>query len=94
MTNIYRLKKTLLVWFLSIGLTLFLSTQASGQVIHISVNQLMDYLYHPQFLILDVRTSANWQASDKKIKGALRKKPKAFDSWSNELPKNKILVLY
>ena len=47
-----------------------------------------------QLLILDVRTTGSWQASDKKIKGAVRKNPKTFDSWANDLPKNKFLALY
>ena len=88
------LKRTLLIYFLSIGFTAFLSTQAFGQVIKISINQLLESLDHPQLLILDVRTPGSWQASDNKIKGAVRKNPDTFESWANDLPENKFLVLY
>jgi len=88
------LKRTLLICFFSIGFATFLSAQAFGQVFRITIDQLLESLDHPQLLILDVRTAARWKASDNKIKGAVRKKPGAFDSWSDDLPKNKLLVLY
>ena len=90
----YGLKWTLLIFFLFMGFTVSLSTQAFGQVIATTIHQLMEQLDHPQVLILDVRTTESWQASDYKIKGAVRKNPDAFDSWANDLPKNKYLVLY
>jgi hypothetical protein len=86
--------RTLLIYFLSTGFTAFLSVQAYGQVIKITINQLLESLDHPQLLLLDVRTRGSWQASDNKIKGAVRKNPDTFDSWANDLPKNKYLVLY
>jgi hypothetical protein len=88
------LNRALLIFFISIGVSVFLSGQAFGQVKKITVNQLLESLYHPQLLILDVRTTGSWQASDKKIKGAVRKNPETFDSWSDDLPKNKFLALY
>jgi len=88
------LKRTLLIYFLSMGFTAFLSTQAFGQVIKISINQLLESLDHPQLLILDVRTPGSWQASGIKIKGAVRKNPDTFESWANDFPENKFLVLY
>jgi hypothetical protein len=88
------LKRTLLICFFSIGFTAFLSAQAFGQVIKITINQLLESIDNPQLLILDVRTSGSWQASDIKIKGAVRKNPATFDSWAIDLPKNKYLVLY
>ena len=88
------LKRTMLIYFLSIGFTALLSTQAFGQVIKITINQLLESLDNPQLLILDVRTTGSWQGSNNKIKGAVRKNPDIFDSWANDLPKNKYPVLY
>ena len=88
------LKRMLLIFFLSIGFTAFLSIQASAQVIKITINQLLKSLNNPKLLILDVRTPGNWQANETKIKGAVRKNPDTFDSWADDLPKNKFLVLY
>jgi hypothetical protein len=94
MEKAHGLKKLLLIFFLIGGFSIILSAQAFGQVKKISVNQLLELLDNPKLLILDVRTSASWQASDTKIKGAVRKNPKTYDSWANDLPKNKFLVLY
>jgi len=88
------LKRTLLIFFLSIGFSVILSANAFGQVKKITINQLLESLDQPQLLILDVRTTGSWQDSDKKIKGAVRKNPETFDSWANDLPKNKVLALY
>ena len=95
MKKINRLKIALLICSLSLGATALLSPQAFGQVIPITINQLLESLDHAQFLILDVRAPENWQASENKIKGAVRKNPSTFDSWANGLlPQNKSLVLY
>jgi hypothetical protein len=94
MEKAHGLKRTLLIFFLFTGFSIFLSAQAFGQVKKITINQLLESLDHPQLLILDVRTSGSWQDSDKKIKGAVRKNPETFDSWVNDLPKNKFLALY
>jgi hypothetical protein len=94
MKKIIRLKRTLLICFFSACVTIFLSAPACGQVFRVTADKLLESLDHPQLLVLDVRTSANWKAGDSKIKGAVRKRPGAFDSWSDDLPKNKLLVLY
>ena len=88
------LKKTLLICLIPLCLSAFFSAQAFGQVIKITINQVLKSLDDPQFLILDVRTSGSWQASNNKIKGAVRKNPATFDSWADDLPKNSYLVLY
>jgi hypothetical protein len=94
MKKINRLKRALLIYSFLLGVTAILSSQAFGQVIKITVNQALTAIDDPQMLILDVRTSGNWQASDKKITGAVRKNPDTFDSWSKSLPKNKTMLLY
>jgi len=88
------LKRTLLICLISVCLAAFFSAPAFGQVIKITIKQVLESLDDPQFLILDVRTSGSWQASTNKIKGAIRKNPATFDSWANDLPKNNYLVLY
>jgi hypothetical protein len=94
MEKAHGLKGTLLIFFLFTGFSVFLSTQAFGQVKKITINQLLESLDDAQLLILDVRTTGSWQDSDKKIKGAVRKNPETFDSWAADLPKNKFLTLY
>lgn len=94
MKKAHSLIRTLLIFFLIGGFSVILSAQAFGQVKKITINQLLESLDDAQLLILDVRTTGSWQASDKKIKGAVRKNPKTFDSWANDLPKDKFLALY
>ena len=94
MKKAHGLKRALLIFFIIGGFSVILSAQAFGQVKKITINQLLESLDDPKLLILDVRTTGSWQASDKKIKGAVRKNPKTFDSWVNDLPKKKFLALY
>ena len=60
----------------------------------VSKNKLKEWLDKSDVIILDVRTSEDWQKGEFKIKGAIRKQPNLFDSWANQLPRDKVLVLY
>jgi hypothetical protein len=86
--------RMLLFFFLSIAFILVYSTQVFGQATKITAHQLLKSLNHPKVLILDIRTPGSWQESEYKIKGAVRKNPKGFDSWAGDLPADKWLVLY
>ncbi len=85
---------------LSIGLSLALvgliiiSVFAAEDVSRISKEKLKELLGNPNVIILDVRYSENWQESEFKIKGAIRRRPKFFDSWADEFPRDKVLFLY
>lgn len=60
----------------------------------ISINQLKLILDNPEIVIIDVRSSEDWQSSDVKIKGAVRGAPKNFESWAYDFSKDKALILY
>lgn len=60
----------------------------------LSDRQLLQMLDDPNVIILDVRATKDWQSSDRKIKGAVRKAPQNYESWAADLPKEKALVLY
>ena len=85
---------------LSVGLGLALvgliiiSVFAAEDVPRISKEKLKEVLGNPNVIILDVRHSENWQENEFKIKGAIRRRPKFFDSWANEFPRDKVLFLY
>jgi hypothetical protein len=79
--------------FTLVGLTL-ISSFAAEAVPRIGKEKLKEMLGSPDVIILDVRNSQTWQESEFKIKGAIRKMPKLFDSWATEFPKDKMLVLY
>jgi len=45
-------------------------------------------------VILDIRTGKDWDASEFKIKGAVRVDPGKFDEWKDRFSREKTLVLY
>jgi len=79
--------------FALVGL-ITISVFSAEHVPRISKEKLNKLLGSPDVIILDVRLSKNWQQSETKIKGAIRRRPKLFDSWANEFPRNKMLFLY
>ena len=60
----------------------------------ISINQLKLILDSPEIVVIDVRSSKDWQSSSVKIKGAVRGAPKNFESWAYDFSKDKAIVLY
>ena len=79
--------------FAFVGVTLISSVLAAA-VPRLDKEVLRKMLGGPDVIILDVRNSKNWQESEFKIKGAIRKRPKLFADWAKEFPSNKVLVLY
>lgn len=73
---------------------IIISVFAAQDVPRISKEKLKELLGNSDVIILDVRLSQVWQKSEFKIKGAIRRRPTFFDSWANEFPHNKVLVLY
>ena len=69
---------------------------ASGpeNVPRMTKEQLKAQLGNSDFVIIDVRSDHDWQDSNTKIKGAIREDPSKLDSWVNNYPKDKTIVLY
>ena len=67
---------------------------AAEDVSRISKEKLKELLGNHNVIILDVRYSENWQESEFKIKGAIRRRPIFFDAWANEFPPDKVFILY
>jgi rhodanese-related sulfurtransferase len=81
--------------FIALALFIVFATQTrASEFSMISNNQLKLMLDSPNVLVIDVRNTEDWRSSNVKIKGAVRKAPQSFESWSRELPKDKALVLY
>ncbi len=51
-------------------------------------------IFDPEVIILDVRAPKDWQVSNKKIQGAVRREPDEVTTWAENLPKDKKIVLY
>lgn len=60
----------------------------------ITAEELKAKLGSSDLTILDVRREAHWNASDRKIVGAVREDPEAVQSWAGKYAKDKTLVLY
>jgi hypothetical protein len=67
---------------------------ASDDVPRMGKQELKRLLGSDDVIILDVRTSREWEDSTSTIKGAIREDPQAFETWADRYPKDKILVLY
>lgn len=81
--------------FIAIALLVVFAIQTSASELSmISKDQLRLMLDNPKVVIIDVRGTEDWQSSNVKIKGAIRKAPQNYESWVRELPKDKTLVLY
>ena len=74
---------------------IFLSLPAGASEISIiSDIQLKRILDNPEIVIIDVRGSKDWRSSNTKIKGAVRRIPKNFESWAHDFSTDKELILY
>ena len=71
------------------------SAQVSSQSVpRMTIAELKTQLENPDFTIIDVRSSADWQGSTMKIKGAIREESQQVDAWISKYPKDKNIVLY
>ena len=61
---------------------------------NISMAQLKGMLGQPGLILVDVRRSVDWNASGRKIKGAVREDPQAVAKWVGKYPKGKTMVFY
>jgi rhodanese-related sulfurtransferase len=59
-----------------------------------SIDGLKAQLGNSDVIVIDVRTSHDWEASNTKIKGAVREDFQNIASWINKYPKEKTLVFY
>ena len=85
----------LIVSLILVVLGVFVCTSVAAEdAPKITKEELKRILGHPDVIVIDVRTTESWQDSDYMIKGSVRGNPENFDSWADEYPKEKTLVLY
>ena len=78
---------------LVMGVFLF-SSVAAEDAPKMTKEELKGILGNPDVVVIDVRHTESWQDSEFMIKGAVRGNPEYFESWADEYPKEKTLVLY
>ena len=70
------------------------AANATAGVPLMTAEELKAKLGSKDLVILDVRREGHWNASDRKIMGAVREDPDAVQSWAAKYAKDKTLVLY
>jgi rhodanese-related sulfurtransferase len=84
----------ILVIFVLIGMGLFTTLAMSNDVPRMTKDELKAMLDSPNLIIIDVRVDKHWNASDMKIKGAVREDGNDVKSWAGKYSKDKLLVVY
>jgi rhodanese-related sulfurtransferase len=70
-------------------------TSATEEKAHrISAEELKSYLDDGRFIVIDVRSKADWEKSASKIKGAIRERGEDVAVWAPRYSKDKTIVLY
>jgi rhodanese-related sulfurtransferase len=90
------IRKTMILFVLviSVGITAAVAYAGTENVPRMTKQDLNAMLESPDLIILDVRAGRDWEDSEFKIKGAKRTDPSLFPFWKDQLPKDRILVLY
>jgi rhodanese-related sulfurtransferase len=71
-----------------------LSGMATREIARIEPETLSRNLDQPDFIVIDVRLPSDWEASQSKIKGALRESTEKVLDWAPKYPRDKTIVLY
>lgn len=66
----------------------------ASQVPRIDKDRLQAILDSPDLILLDVRPTAQWAASSRKLPGAKHRDPYAAEKWGTKLDRNKMVVTY
>ena len=87
---------TIFAVVLSLGLVGMFAIPAMAQeeFPRMTQDELKAMLGSPDLVLLDVRIGGDWDASELKIKGAVREDPIKVDPAAGKYPKDKTLVLY
>ena len=89
-----RLSKVLIVLLAFASMALFAKAAVADEVPRMSKEELRAMLGNPDLVIIDVRSGKDWEASQSKIKGAVREEPRQAKSWADKYDKDKTYVLY
>jgi len=90
-----RLKMILAVPLSFLMLSAWTSLPAAQDVPRITKEELKAMLGKPEVIIVDVRTTKDWNKSQEKIQGAVREDPeKKVKTWANKYPHDKTLIFY
>lgn len=94
-----RIKKAFLgkFWFVALGAAFLvgMAVSAFAQTVPlISKDEVKAVLGSPNVVIIDVRAGKDWNASEKKIKGAIREDPEKVKAWAKKYQHNQDIIFY
>jgi predicted sulfurtransferase len=79
---------------LALVMLAWMSAASAAEVPRMTKEELKSMLTDDNVLILDVRAGRDWSGSEFKIQGAVRVDPEKVDTWADNHPKDKKVVLY
>ena len=69
-------------------------TAVAKDVPRMSVDELRGKLESPDVVVIDVRSTGDWDSGDIKIEGAVREDPNKVKDWMGKYSKDRTLVFY
>ena len=78
----------------SVLIAVSVEAESTDAVPRMTQQEAKSMLGNPEVIIIDVRAPKDWNASDSKIKGAIREDPSNISSWADKYPKEKTLLFY
>jgi hypothetical protein len=82
---------------LIVGLAVSLYAQVTpdpAKVPRMTIQELKEQMGKPNLVIIDVRSSHDWEESKTKIKGSVREEASKVGAWIAKYPPGKTIVLY
>ncbi len=80
--------------FFFLGIGMYVTSAMAADAPRMTKDELKALLGNPDLVTLGCALWQGLEASDLKIKGAVREEPDDIESWANKYSKDKILVLY
>jgi len=77
-----------------VGLGATAEASSPKDVPRMTQEQAKSMLGSSDTIIIDVRQPKDWDASDSKIKGAIKEDPSKISAWADKYSKNKTLIFY
>jgi hypothetical protein len=78
----------------SVLIAVSVEAESTDAVPRMTQQEAKSVLGNPEVIFIDVRAPKDWNASDSKIKGAVREDPSNISSWADKYPKEKTLLFY
>ena len=83
-----------LCMLMAVGLGATAEAASTEPIPKMTQEQAKSMLGNADIIIIDVRQPKDWNASDAKIKGAIREDPSEISAWADKYPKEKTLLFY